>query len=38
MLFSFLLVGKGLTNVNNATDTMSESLTVSIDVFCHASL
>ncbi|KAL3786891.1 hypothetical protein ACHAW5_006970 [Stephanodiscus triporus] len=27
MLFLFLLVGKGLTNVNNATDTMSKSLT-----------
>ena len=29
MMFAFLLVGMGLTNVNNATASMSESLSVS---------
>ena len=33
MLFSFLLVGMGLTNVENAADTMSDSLTVSVEIF-----
>jgi hypothetical protein len=32
MLFSFLLVGMGLTNVENAAVTMSDSLEVSVEI------
>jgi hypothetical protein len=38
MLFVFLLVFKGFNSVNGVGVTMSESLTVSIDIFCHAAL
>ena len=38
MLFSFLLVGMGLNNVENAAVTMSESLTVSVGIFGRPAL
>jgi hypothetical protein len=38
MLFSFLLVGMGLNNVENAAVTMSESLTVSVEIFGRPAL